>query len=86
MDPAQWKPDNTPKSFFNRLKHELVVELLDDNNKPMKIVVPSMTLVTYPTYIADRIISRLVDELMNEEYSGFQTADVREKVLAEILV
>lgn len=54
------KQDNTPKSLFNPLKTDFVTSIRDENNKLQDYIVHSMEIETYPAYIANIIIKKLI--------------------------
>ena len=61
------KPRNdTPKSIFNPLKTDLDISYRDDNNTIRQYKVRSMEISTFPTYLADHIIKKLITAVQNE--------------------
>lgn len=88
FDPEQWKRNETPKSFFNPLLKSFTFDYLDDKNQSIKLEVPSRTLLTKPTYLADFIIKKLLDEVALHRYGGkYITPEEKDKILKdEILI
>ncbi len=86
MDAQYITRDNTPKSVFNPLDEEFVDEIRDDDNKIKKYVVPSLEIVGFPTYLADRIINDLITAVMNARKINPQDQEKYLEIKAEIEV
>jgi hypothetical protein len=60
------KKDESPKSLFNPMKSDAVFSIRDDQNVPQIYIIHSMEIETYPTYLADIIIKKLITAIQNE--------------------
>ena len=78
--------DNTLKSLFNPLRTDFTVFLRDDDNKPQEYKIRSMEIETFPSYIADIIIKKLVTAIQNERNIDPIKKDEEEKIVKEIVV
>jgi hypothetical protein len=79
-------PDLTPKSIFNPLPNDFSTIYKDDENVDHVYTVPSMQVTTFPTYLANHVITQLTDALINDRNLGYVTPEERRKIEEEILV
>lgn len=76
--------DTTPKSVFNPLPIDFVDEIRDDDNKIQIYTVPSMEIVSFPSYLADRIINDLITAIENHRQSSYLTPEQKLKIRQEV--
>ncbi|MBZ5529731.1 MAG: hypothetical protein LAN71_17780 [Acidobacteriia bacterium] len=57
--------DNSSKSLFNPLSTDFVTHIRNDYNVNKEYVIPSMEIITYPTYLAERIEKDLITAIKN---------------------
>jgi hypothetical protein len=78
--------DETPKRVFNPLSEDFVDKIRDDGNVVQEYIVCSMEIVTFPTYLANRIITDLITMIKNQRQSGFLTPEQESKLRKEVEV
>jgi len=84
---ANWiKRDETPKSIFNPMKIDLVCSIRDDNNVPQDYIVHSMEIETYPAYIANIIIKKLITAIKYARNVPPHSQEEEDKIKKEVEV
>jgi len=78
--------NDTPKTIFNPSFKDIEVDYLDDNNKPTHYSLKSLMVGTYPEYLANWIINKIVDQIQNERNIAIMTEDKYAEILSEIKV
>jgi len=79
-DPTTWKRDETPKSFFSPLKDNFVIEYRDDDNKIIEYIIKPLEIMTYPTYLGNYLINKIVDAMINERKLGYISPEKRKEL------
>ncbi len=78
--------DEKPVSVFNPLKNDFVTSIRDDNNVPHDCIVHSMEIETYPAYIANIIIKKLITAVKYARSVNLQSQEEEDKIRKEIEV
>lgn len=81
-DPFIVKRNEAPKNVFNPLNEDLVFRLRNDKNEHVEYVLPFFKASTFPTYIADRLIERVIDAIVNDRNLKYPD---REKIREEVV-
>lgn len=85
-NPTTWKPNETPKSFFNPLTEVIDIEYFNDLNETIKSTIPSRQLMTLPTHLADLYIRRILDAVVNHRKIKHVDDNVKAELLKEIVI
>jgi len=85
-DPSLWTRNETSKSVFNPLTDDFIIEFRNDKNEIEIYTVPSMNMVTHPTYLADFLIKHLVDRIIEKRDLGYVSPEARAEIQKEIEV
>ena len=81
------KPRNeTPKSVFNPLKTDFICTLRDDQNVSQTYIIHSMEIETYPAYIADVLMKKLITAIKNARNVNPISLEEEEKIKKEVEV
>ncbi len=84
---ANWiKRDETPKSIFNPLKTDFVTSIRGNDNIPKDYIVHSMEIETYPAYIANIIIKKLITAVKYDRSVDLNSQVDEEKIRKEVEV
>ena len=83
-DPEKWSKDETLVTLYNPIDKEVRVEILDDENIPVKYVLEPYHSYTFPKYIGDIIEKHLLDAIKNHRSIGLTNANDIEELKKEI--
>lgn len=67
--------DETPKSLFNPLFEDFVVQMADEENNPHIYILHAQEVETFPAYIANHIEKKLAQKIYIERTGGRITKD-----------
>lgn len=85
-DPTTWTRNDVEKSFFNPVSRELVLEYRNDRDETVTYTLLPLRIATYPTYLADFMIKRLIDFVIEDRKMGYVTPEGRAEIRKEIEV
>lgn len=87
MIDTKWiKRDDTPKSIFNPMRIDFITSIRDDDNKPKDYIILSMESKTYPAYITNIIIKKLIRAIQDERSVNYLDKEKEDEIRKEIEV
>ena len=83
---AHWiERDETPMSVFNPLTTDFVCEVREDSNQNKQYIIRSMEIETFPTYLAKKIVRRLITAVQNKRgINPITDIDSTERIRKEV--
>lgn len=83
-DPLTWNRNDAPKTFFNPLTKNIVLHYINDANESQEYTLKAYLPATHPTYLANWMIEKLIDEIINYRELGYITPEQRAEIKNEV--
>lgn len=84
LDPKKWKRNEEPKTFINPLNKIFSFDRLNDQNTVESYIFTPIGIYTYPTFLADFFITKIVDEIISDRGLGYLTPEERSEIAKEV--
>lgn len=78
--------NDTPKSLFNPLKNDFIAQIRDDKNVQQTYIVHSLEIETFPTWLAEVLEKKLVNEIKISRGASLFSKEEEDKIKKEVEV